>query len=71
MPDNRTNLKSTIMPTLCYRNAPAAIDWFCQVFGFEKHAVYPGPENTIGHAAMGGIALTATAANLPDIVRMR
>ena len=28
------------MPTLRYRNAPAAIDWLCQVFGFERHAVY-------------------------------
>jgi uncharacterized glyoxalase superfamily protein PhnB len=50
--DRATNLKSTIMPALRYRNAPAAIDWFCQVFGFEKHAVYPGPENTIGHAEL-------------------
>ncbi len=43
---------STIMPALRYRNAPAAIDWLCRVFGFEKHAVYPGPENTIGHAEL-------------------
>ena len=47
---------STIMPALRYRDAPAAIDWLCRVFGFEKHAVYPGPDNTIGHAelALGG-----------------
>lgn len=43
---------STIMPTLRYRNAPAAIDWLCRVFGFERHAVYPGPEGTIGHAEL-------------------
>jgi uncharacterized glyoxalase superfamily protein PhnB len=35
-----------------YRNAPAAIEWLCQVFGFEKHAVYPGPNNTIMHAEL-------------------
>lgn len=46
------NSPSTIMPTLCYRDAPAAIDWLCQVFGFEKHAVYPGPQNTVGHAEL-------------------
>jgi uncharacterized glyoxalase superfamily protein PhnB len=40
------------MPTLRYRDAPAAIDWLCQVFGFERHAVYPGPNNTIGHAEL-------------------
>src|SRR3954468_13439052 len=43
---------STIIPGMCYRNAPAAIDWLCRVFGFEKHAVYPGPDNTIMHAEL-------------------
>ena len=43
---------STIMPALRYRDAPAAIEWLCRVFGFEKHAVYPGPDNTIGHAEL-------------------
>ncbi len=46
------NSPSTIMPALRYRNAPAAIDWLCQVLGFERHAVYPGPDNTIGHAEL-------------------
>src|SRR5215470_3188141 len=35
-----------------YRNAPEAIEWLCRVFGFEKHAVYPGPRNTIMHAEL-------------------
>ncbi len=43
---------STIMPALRYRDAHAAIDWLCRVFGFEKHAVYPGPDNSIGHAEL-------------------
>ena len=46
------NSKSTIMPALRYKDAPAAIDWLCKVFGFERHAVYPGPDNTIGHAEL-------------------
>ena len=46
------NSKSTIMPTMRYNDAPAAIDWLCKVFGFERHAVYPGPDNTIGHAEL-------------------
>jgi uncharacterized glyoxalase superfamily protein PhnB len=37
---------------MAYRNAPEAIEWLCRVFGFEKHAVYPGPENTIMHAEL-------------------
>lgn len=44
--------KSTIMPTLRYRDARAAIDWLCEVFGFERHVVYEGPNGTIGHAEL-------------------
>ncbi len=31
---------STIIPCLRYRNAPAAIEWLCRAFGFQRHAVY-------------------------------
>jgi len=31
---------STIIPSLRYRDALAAIDWLCRAFGFERHAVY-------------------------------
>jgi len=30
------NNRATIIPGLRYRNAPAAIEWLCKVFGFEK-----------------------------------
>jgi uncharacterized glyoxalase superfamily protein PhnB len=43
---------STIMPTLRYKDAPAAIDWLCQVFGFARHAVYSAPDGSIGHAEL-------------------
>ncbi len=52
MPIAAVNSPSTVMPALRYRNAPGAIDWLCQVFGFEKRAVYPGPDNTVGHAEL-------------------
>lgn len=47
---------STIMPALRYKDAPAAIDWLCQVFGFSRHAVYANPDGSIAHAelALGG-----------------
>ncbi len=44
--------KSTIIPALRYRDANAAIEWLCNVLGFEKHAVYPGPNGTVGHAEL-------------------
>ncbi|MET0654682.1 MAG: glyoxalase, partial [Pseudoxanthomonas sp.] len=31
---------STIIPCLRYQDAPAAIEWLCRAFGFQKHAVY-------------------------------
>jgi len=45
-------MNSTVIPGMHYRNAPQAIDWLCRVFGFHKHAVYPGPDNTIMHAEL-------------------
>jgi uncharacterized glyoxalase superfamily protein PhnB len=44
--------RATIIPCLRYRNAPAAIDWLCTVFGFERQAVYPNPDGTIAHAQL-------------------
>ena len=44
--------QSCVTVSMVYRDAPAAIEWLCKVFGFEKHAVYPGPENTIAHAEL-------------------
>lgn len=43
---------STILPSLRYRDAHAAIDWLCQVFGFSRNAVYEGPNHTIAHAQL-------------------
>jgi uncharacterized glyoxalase superfamily protein PhnB len=51
MSENGTH-RSSVIPGMAYRNAPAAIDWLCRVFGFEKHAVHPGPNNTIMHAEL-------------------
>jgi uncharacterized glyoxalase superfamily protein PhnB len=31
---------ATIIPSLRYRNAPAAIGWLCRAFGFEQRAVH-------------------------------
>lgn len=29
--------RATIVPCLRYRDAPAAIEWLCQTFGFENN----------------------------------
>jgi uncharacterized glyoxalase superfamily protein PhnB len=46
------NTRATVIPCLRYRNAPAAIEWLCQTFGFEKHVVVPGDGETIAHAQL-------------------
>jgi uncharacterized glyoxalase superfamily protein PhnB len=43
---------ATIFPTMRYRNAPAAVEWLCRAFGFEKHLVVSGPSDTIAHAEL-------------------
>ncbi len=43
---------STVIPCLRYRDAPAAIEWLVEVFGFEKRLVVPGPDETIRHAQL-------------------
>ncbi len=42
----------TMYPSVVYDDAPAAIDWLCRAFGFERHLVVPGPDNTIAHAEL-------------------
>ncbi|HEX3876912.1 MAG TPA: VOC family protein [Bryobacteraceae bacterium] len=46
------NQPATVIPGVRYRNAPAAIDWLCKAFGFSKHLVVPGDNNTIAHAQL-------------------
>jgi uncharacterized glyoxalase superfamily protein PhnB len=43
---------STVIPGHRYRNAPAAIEWLCTVFGFKEHAVYKNEDGSIGHAEL-------------------
>lgn len=43
---------STVIPTLRYRDAPAAIDWLCRAFGFDKRLVVPDENDGIAHAQL-------------------
>ena len=52
MSDVAKQAGSRVIPCLRYRNAPAAIDWLCEVFGFERQAVYPNPDGSIAHAQL-------------------
>jgi uncharacterized glyoxalase superfamily protein PhnB len=47
-----SNTRSTVIPCLRYRDAPAAIRWLCQAFGFQEHAVHANPDGSIAHAQL-------------------
>jgi uncharacterized glyoxalase superfamily protein PhnB len=44
--------RPSIIPTMRYRDAAAAIEWLCGAFGFEKHLVVPGQNGEIAHAEL-------------------
>jgi uncharacterized glyoxalase superfamily protein PhnB len=46
------NCKSTVIPGLRYRNAMAMIEWLCRAFGFEKQAVFAGPDGVVMHSQL-------------------
>jgi len=41
-----------IIPYLGYKNAPKAIEWLCNAFGFQEQLVVPGENNQIVHAEL-------------------
>lgn len=55
-------MNSAIIPCLRYRDAPAAIDFLCAAFGFERHAVYANADDPrlVDHAQLvhdGGMVM--------------
>jgi uncharacterized glyoxalase superfamily protein PhnB len=57
---------STVIPAMRYKDAPAAIEWLCRAFGFEKHAVYPNADGSIAHAQLtfgNGMVMLGSVSN--------
>ena len=57
---------SVLIPSLRYKDAPAAIAWLEQAFGFERHALYDGPDGTVAHAELrfgNGLVMLGSASN--------
>ena len=53
-----------ICPSLSYDDAPAAIEWLCRAFGFEKKLVVPGPGGNVMHSELfyeGGVIMVSSA----------
>ena len=47
-----TGTAPSIVPCLSYEDAPAAIAWLREAFGFTETMVVPGPDDTIAHAQL-------------------
>lgn len=52
MAENAKHTTATVIPTMRYEDARAAVDWLCEAFGFEQHLVVPGENGTITHAQL-------------------
>lgn len=60
--------QSSIITSLRYRDAQAAIEWLVRVFGFEKHFVVPDGDNGIAHAQMtlgSGMIMLSSVSDTP------
>ncbi|WBH47647.1 hypothetical protein PALA47_04412 [Pseudomonas aeruginosa] len=47
-----SNTVASVIPCLRYRDAPAAIDWLCRTFGFQRKLVVPGEDGQVLHAEL-------------------
>ena len=57
---------STLIPSLRYKDAYAAIEWLETALGFTRHAVYPGENHTVQHAELrhgSGMIMLGSATN--------
>ncbi|WP_044871597.1 VOC family protein [Pseudomonas sp. LFM046] len=57
---------STAIPCLRYRDAPAAITWLCNTFGFVEHLVVAEKDGVIAHAQLsldGGMIMLGSVRN--------
>jgi uncharacterized glyoxalase superfamily protein PhnB len=58
---------SMLIPSVRYEDAHAAIEWLERVLGFERQAVYEGPDETVAHAQLTfggtGMLMLGSASN--------
>jgi uncharacterized glyoxalase superfamily protein PhnB len=76
MSDYAAQPKQRLIPMLAYADAPAAIDFLCNAFGFEERFRMEMPDGRIGHAevALDGhtvmLATAWTAAGMASPVKL-
>ena len=67
-----TETGPAIVPCLSYRDAPAAITWLKEAFGFTENMVVPGPDGTIAHAQLSlGNGMVMVGSERDDALALR
>ena len=51
-PEGPPPTPTPMMMNLCYRDAPAAITWLCETFGFTRRVVHADPSGVVHHAQL-------------------
>jgi uncharacterized glyoxalase superfamily protein PhnB len=58
---------SMLIPSVRYKDAHAGIEWLERVLGFQRQAVYEGPDDTVAHAQLTfggtGMLMLGSASN--------
>jgi uncharacterized glyoxalase superfamily protein PhnB len=47
-----TQMRATVVPTVRYRDLPAAIEWLCEAFGFQRHRVVKDDNGRVLYAQL-------------------
>jgi len=64
-------IQSDVYPSLTYDDAPGAIEWLCEVFGFKKRLVVAGEGNLVVHSELSfGNAVVMVSSPKPDVNRV-
>lgn len=58
--------RATVIPSISYRDEPAAIEWLCDAFGFEKQLIVPNDDGSIAHAQLSFGNGMVMIGSLPD-----
>ena len=67
-----TEIGPGIVPCLSYRDAPAAIAWLREAFGFTENMIVPGPDGTIAHAQLSfGSGIIMVGSERDDELKIR
>ncbi len=69
MSEQQRDSRPNIFPGFRYAKAPAVMAWLERAFGFERHFVVPGPNESIAHAQLKlgpGLVMLGSAPEEPD-----